>query len=355
MTELNEAEERKNDELKGQVISVIVLTLMLITFWTMIDLVLLTFIITFILHHIVDRLQKQSRMFSKKHGLSAALVTVLVYVTFLTVIVLIAMNLIPKIIFQISELSSHIVGFDLESFLEALDPRLAVLIDNIDIARYVADMGGLISSAAATVGHFSLNLLFAFVLSFFLTVEKDKIKEFGKRLESSKIAFMYKYFIGFGGVFARTFGKVMKVQVMIAGINCLISSICLFFMGFPSIIGLGFMIFCLGLIPVAGVIISLIPLCVVAFTVGGIIKIVEVIVMIILVHAFEAYILNPKLMASKVRLPVCFVFLVLLVAEHYLNVWGLLIGVPVFIFLLVILDVNYEIEKKKARAINETV
>ncbi|MDR2486341.1 MAG: AI-2E family transporter, partial [Clostridiales Family XIII bacterium] len=64
--------------------------------------------------------------------------------------------------------------------------------------------------------------------------------------------------------------------------------------------------------------------------------------MVFLIHVIEAYVLNPKLMANRTQLPVCLVFMILLVAEKYLGVWGLLIGVPVFIFLMTILGVDFE-------------
>ena len=51
--------------------------------------------------------------------------------------------------------------------------------------------------------------------------------------------------------------------------------------------------------------------------------------------------MNPKLMADKTKLPICFIFIVLIVGEHYLVAWGLLIGVPIFIFLLDIMDIKY--------------
>jgi len=320
----------------------------MIAFWNMIDLVILTFIITFLLYAIVGRLQRQFQKISR-HGLPAVLVLALVYVLFIAVLALISVSMIPKVMQQFTELSNFVMNFDFAEFQKALDPRISALIDNVDVAHYISIMSGVISSAAAKIGQFSLNLFFALVLSFFLVVEKDKIKEFGGRLENSRISFMYGYFVYFGGIFTKTFGSVMKVQVTIAFINAVISSVVLFFMGFPSVIGIGVMMFCFGLIPVAGVVISLIPLCTIAFTIGGLTKVFEVIAMVIVIHAIEAYILNPKLMANRVRLPVCFVFIILLVAEHCLKVWGLLIGVPMFIFLMTVLDVDYAIEKKKKR------
>jgi len=146
----------------------------------------------------------------------------------------------------------------------------------------------------------------------------------------------------FGTNFCRTFGKVMKVQITIAFINAVVSAVVLTFFEFPNILGLAVMIFLLGLVPVAGVVISLIPLSIIAFNVGGIICIVKVVVLIVLMHVVEAYVLNPKLMSSRTSLPVSFVFIILLVAQEYLKVWGLLIGVPLFIFLMTMFGVDYQ-------------
>ncbi len=168
-------------------------------------------------------------------------------------------------------------------------------------------------------------------------------------LAGSRISFIYDYWITFGGNFCNTFGKVMKVQVTIALINSIISIILLTILGFPQVMSLGVMIFLLGLIPVAGVAISLIPLSIIAFNIGGISKVVAVILMVLLIHGLEAYILNPKLMSDKTELPVCFVFIILLVGEHYMGVWGLLIGVPIFIFLLNAMKVNYSDSHKKEK------
>lgn len=201
--------------------------------------------------------------------------------------------------------------------------------------------GLLIASTATKVGSFGVNILLAFLLSLLLLLEKNEIKNFGDKLSDSKISFIYNSLVFFGKSFVKNFGEVMKVQVMIAFINSVVSMIFLGFMGFPQIWALGFMIFVLGLIPVAGVIVSLIPLTVIAFNTGGITKVFGVLLMICIVHAVETYILNPKLMSNRTKLPVCFVFIILLVGEHYLGVWGLLIGVPIFMFLMDILGVKF--------------
>lgn len=72
------------------------------------------------------------------------------------------------------------------------------------------------------------------------------------------------------------------------------------------------MVFFLGLVPVAGVVLSLIPLSIIAYSIGGIAYIVSLVLVIMIVHAIEAYFLNPKLMSAKTELPIFFTFIVLI-------------------------------------------
>ncbi|WP_144540797.1 AI-2E family transporter, partial [Bacillus subtilis] len=74
-------------------------------------------------------------------------------------------------------------------------------------------------------------------------------------------------------------------------------------LGFPQLLGLALMIFLLGLIPVAGVIISLFPLCMIAYNIGGIMYVVYILVIVTVIHALESYVLNPKFMSQKTNLP----------------------------------------------------
>lgn len=111
-------------------------------------------------------------------------------------------------------------------------------------------------------------------------------------------------------------------------------------MRMPQIFALGLMVFLLSMVPVAGVIISLIPLSMVGYSVGGIRYVIYIIVMIMCIHALEAYVLNPKFMSSRTELPIFFTFVVLLVSEHFFGTWGLIVGVPIFTFLLDIAGVK---------------
>ncbi|MBJ8056355.1 AI-2E family transporter, partial [Bacillus cereus] len=111
---------------------------------------------------------------------------------------------------------------------------------------------------------------------------------------------------------SRTFGKVLEAQFIIATVNCVLTTIALGIMGFPQLFGLAVMVCLLGLIPVAGVVISLVPLSIIAYTLGGGMYVLYIVLVIVIIHAIEAYFLNPKLMSAKTELPIFFTFIVLI-------------------------------------------
>ena len=49
----------------------------------------------------------------------------------------------------------------------------------------------------------------------------------------------------------------------------------------------------------SGVIISLFPLCMIAYNIGGIMYVVYILVIVTVIHALESYVLNPKFMSQK--------------------------------------------------------
>lgn len=94
------------------------------------------------------------------------------------------------------------------------------------------------------------------------------------------------------------------------------------------------MIFLFSLVPVAGTIASLLPLSIIAYTVGGFKEILYVLVLIGILHALESYVLNPKFMADKTELPVFVIFVTLLVSEHFMGFGDYYWGVPLLPFIL---------------------
>lgn len=199
----------------------------------------------------------------------------------------------------------------------------------------------------ADISTFGLQIVMALVLSMFFLFEKKRLSEFMEKFKTSKLSVFYEEIAFFGSKFARTFGKVLEAQFIIALVNCILTLIALWIMHFPQLFGLSIMVFFLGLIPVAGVVISLIPLSIIAYSTGGGMFVIYIVLVIFAIHAIETYFLNPKLMSAKTELPIFFTFIVLIFSEHFFGIWGLIIGIPIFVFLLDILGVTNKEEGPK--------
>ncbi|WP_394526206.1 AI-2E family transporter [Lacrimispora sp. JR3] len=326
-----------NNTIVKKLVSILLLVLFMYFFRGMLNQLLLIFIVTFIFG------QLQKFIYDKVNAhikVSRKLVTILMYMVILLFFTVLGIVYIPMVTQQLLDIIGLLSTFDLNQVQSKVNIGLINAIPKEEIDSYIRMAESHLLGFVATAGTFSINLLLSFLISFLFLLEKEEIIAFFKHMEQSKVSFFYEYFTFYGKKFLNSFGKVIELQILIAFINSFLSVVALTVMGFPQTLGLGAMIFILGLIPVAGVIISLIPLAIIAFNIGGAIKIIEVIVMIVVLHSLETYVLNPKLMSAKTKIPVFLVFLILLVSEHYIGVWGLLFGIPLFMFFLDILDIK---------------
>jgi predicted PurR-regulated permease PerM len=268
---------------------------------------------------------------------------ILVVASYSTIVGMLSYGLVkylPMIIGEITALIKQITAFYTKEHDNILLNYLVSRLEEIQISNYLERGFTFVISYFTDISTFSLQILIALLMSLFYLLEKPRLIEFTKKFKTSKIASIYAEIEFFSLKFVGTFGKVIEAQLIIAVVNCILTTIALWIFGFPQLGGLSIMIFLLGLIPVAGVIISLIPLVIIGYSIGGIMTVLYVFIAIMIIHAIEAYILNPNLMSSKTNLPVFYTFLVLIFSEHFFGVWGLIIGIPVFVFILDVLEVT---------------
>jgi predicted PurR-regulated permease PerM len=319
-----------------KLLALLLLLGIIISIKPMMNLFLLTFMFSFILYGI------QNYIFHKIIRLipiDRTGITLTIFVILAMTIVFIIYKYIPILTRQLMFIGIQLSEFDINSYDNVLNAEIREAIST-NIQSYIIDGGTYLVHSVTNIWKFSLNIFIALILSLFLILEKDKTIRFLNRFEDSKVGFIYIYYKKLAKNFVNSFAKVMETQILISFINSIVSAVILSVMGFHQVIGLGFMIFILGLIPVAGVLISLIPLSIIAFKLGGVTKILYILGMIVVLHALEAYFLNPKLMSMKTKLPVFFTFIVLIMSEHFLGVWGLLFGIPLFLFFLDLIDVK---------------
>lgn len=322
---------------------------------SMLNMILITFILTYLINRLHNFITRNVERFVR---INRKITILLIYAVMISLLVSAIYYYLPVFIAELTDLVNQVISF-YDNPPSDLPDNLVwnFLVDSlkdIDLSNYIESGFTFLLGTISDIGKWSLNLFIAIVLSLFFLLEKEKVTNFTAKFKASRASVLFVELEYFGKKFVHSFGKVIEVQFLIALVNAVLSTLFLWLFGFPNLIALAIMIFLLGLIPVMGVIISLIPLCAIAFKIGGLVKIVYVLVMIAVVHAVETYFLNPKFMSDKTHLPIFYTFLILLVSEHFFGVWGLIVGVPIFMFLLDILEVPVSGGKRKAKmAVNE--
>lgn len=304
---------------------------------SMITLVLLTFVFSFLFYKGVNFTYKGIHRILP---IKRKAIIILIYVLMFLGIAYLFYNYVPALINQLHFIRKQVMHFNPNDYNDILDNRILAPLEQIDLNGYLNQSGAILVRWLIKIQQFSFDIFFAFVLSLLFMIEQDELVRFVRKIENSKVAFIYNYYKYLGKKFLNSFGKIMEVQAILSIVNAVFASIAFAFIGFDNILGLGFMMFMLGLIPIAGLLIALIPLLIIAFNIGGVTKVIYVLVILGILHLLEGYILKPKLMSMSVNLPVFFVFVVLIFSEHFMGVWGLIIGIPLFVFLLDILKIE---------------
>ncbi|MFL0269499.1 AI-2E family transporter [Candidatus Clostridium radicumherbarum] len=307
-----------------------------------------TFLLTFLFIYFIYSTENAiTKRIGKFVHLSNTLFTLIIFLLMATLITFFIYKYIPVVINQIiiiiNQMTLEMSEFDFKSSIHIpryLLPIYEQVYAQIDFKNITKGGVDFLLQSAKNIGTWSVNIFLSLMLSMFFMLEKNKVSEFMRRFKDSRVSGFYRYLHDFGVNFLNSFGKVIQAQIIIAFINSCLSMIGLSILGFRQILGLGVMVFFFSLVPVAGTIASLVPLTIIAYRYGGLLKIFYVLILIAALHALESYVLNPKLMASKTDLPVFIIFIVLIISEHFMGVWGLLIGIPLFMFFLDLLNVK---------------
>ena len=310
------------------------------------SLLLLTFVLTYLINEIQRAISKNIKRIIPVND---KVITAFIYILILIVLSTAFYMYVPKIIKQGREImgSVSILMKDPAKYAKEDTPLGKELIklientkDNNEIYNYIQSSANGVIKFIINIGKWGFNIFIALILSFLFMIDKGKIIDFVKKFKDSKISFIYNELYDYYKIFINSFGRVIEAQILIAIANTILSVIGLIILRFHNIFFLAIMVFVLSLIPVAGVIISCIPLSLMAFNIGGFKHVLYLIVLITIIHLIESYFLNPKFMAYKTKLPVFIVFLVLILSEHLLGPWGLFFGLPLFTFILELVKDN---------------
>jgi predicted PurR-regulated permease PerM len=132
-------------------------------------------------------------------------------------------------------------------------------------------------------------------------------------------------------------------QAIIAICNMLLTAAGIWFFQAPNIALIMTVVFLCGFIPIVGTFISSIPIMIFGIQTGGLLMVFKLMILIAIVHAFEAYLLNPKITGNVLHVhPILVLILLLLVGERFFGIWGMVVGVPIGYYVINVLTMKDE-------------
>ena len=197
--------------------------------------------------------------------------------------------------------------------------------------RKVANTVRLISTAAfAIIGTFMLSLLF----SFLIILDLPRLTKTISDLRTTKLRFIYNEVSESIKNFCNTMGKALEAQFFIAICNTVFTFICLLILGIQSKGAfLSVIVFVCSFIPIVGVFVSSIPICLFALQRSGFNAALLAMGLIVLIHIIEAYILNPRIYGARLKLNPIIVLIVITICGKLFHMWGFVLGIPVFSYI----------------------
>src|SRR5690606_29067834 len=190
------------------------------------------------------------------------------------------------------------------------------------LRRYAPTVINMLYRATATT-------LLALLFSYLILIDLVRIKRGIAQLKSSRVGDFYdeaaQPIVRFGVLV----GRAIEAQAWIACVNTLLTLIGMLLLDIPLVAVLSMIVFVCSFVPVLGVFLSTTPIVLVALNTGGPMLSLAAIGMVVVIHAFEAYLLNPLIYGRHLRLNPVLTLIILYVGYHAFGLWGMLLGVPV--------------------------
>ncbi len=197
------------------------------------------------------------------------------------------------------------------------------------IPKVVAAVRAFANASLAVLFQFLLAIILSFIILFDFPALERGTRSFATGRTAEIYAEVAPGITAFGVILGRAF----QAQTVIALVNALLTSIGFLILGIPSIALLATIVFVCSYIPVAGVFLSSLPAALLAFKAGGITLVLWLVLMVLVVHAIEAYAVNPFIYGKHLKMHPVLILAILLVGEHLFGIWGLLLGVPIAAFI----------------------
>lgn len=198
------------------------------------------------------------------------------------------------------------------------------------VRELLNNMKNIGAKVLSVVSAFLLSLLF----SFLIVLDLPQLGASVRGLRDTRLRFIHDEVFDSIRNFGLVMGRAFEAQFTIAVLNTILTAIGLYFLGLGEHAAfLSVIVFLFSFVPVAGVFISSVPICLIALQVAGVKIMLAAIVLITIIHLIEGYILNPRIYGSHMRINPVIVLMILTIGGKLFQFWGLILGVPVCTYL----------------------
>jgi predicted PurR-regulated permease PerM len=203
---------------------------------------------------------------------------------------------------------------------------------------------------ARTTGRVLLHLLLGLILAVLYLLERHEVDATLAKIPKDSF---FGYFVSYFEFTAEAIVLTIKVQVIVAFVNALITLPVMLALGLPNVPTLMLMVFAFGLVPVVGNFLSGGVLVILAFLKKGWLGVIIFLVSTVVLHKVESYYLNPRLTAKHVKLPSFVLIASLIVWEHLVGIVGVFISFPFLYVMMKIRDLFREQDAAALAALAE--
>ncbi len=315
----------------------------------MFGLVFITYIMCFIINGLTHRLHRSTKLHRR-------FMVVMMYLIFLVAITGFIFFITPRLLSETKQFTDQLPQtlVTIEQWVDAqvaeneslapLSERVKTLLTPEELVlRGWALSRGTLETLIHYVSWFFLALLF----SFLIMLDLPRLMRSSRELRFTKLSSVYEATADSVILFAKVVGENFRAQIMISALNTCLTAIGLYALGIGGAVLLCTFVFICGLIPVLGVFISSVPIILMAVNSGGVTLGLWAVLMIIFIHTIEAYVLNPRIVSAVMHINPVVTLIILYIAHSLIGLWGMLLGVPISVYIYRQLIIGFNSKNKK--------
>jgi predicted PurR-regulated permease PerM len=334
----------------GSIIRIILFGLLIVLLYTLRQTVLIILTSIVIASFVESAVRKM-----EKHKINRTVSAICIYFIFLTAVGVIVYTFFPLIIDEVSSIvalmtkylpsAKSLQGIDGAEFLAQTQQVVGNLshipLQNLgDGKAAVSSIStGLIQALIFIFGGI-VNFLLIFVLSFYLSIQKNGIESFLSIITPPQ---HIDYIVSLWQRTERKIGLWFQGQMLLGLIIAIVVYATLLILGIPYALLLAILAGVAELIPF-GLILAIIPAIGFAYTHGGVSEVLIVAAVYFITQQFENYVIAPLIVRKVVGISPIMVILSLLIGVRLAGFWGLILAIPVAV---AIMEFTNDIEKKR--------